>query len=214
MTFADPHLEQHLAAHRGDYAGRRRYIDGHDIAWIMARKREGLSDQNIAAMGRFALIDVQKVCSEHLPGVGGQRRATYDSSRRTASIGFNCRPSYLGPAPAAYRVQFGARLVMHPSIARAVVLRMPTPKKPWKTFVREVAHRHGLTLDDLVGPARSRKISGPRQEAMWVLHQQKRWSLPTIGEFLGGRDHTTILHGVRRHAKRLAETTAPRVAAE
>ncbi|MGB9673112.1 MAG: helix-turn-helix domain-containing protein, partial [Anaerolineales bacterium] len=35
----------------------------------------------------------------------------------------------------------------------------------------------------------------PRQIAMYLLHKDANLSLPQIGEVLGGRDHTTILHG-------------------
>lgn len=68
-----------------------------------------------------------------------------------------------------------------------------------------VAARWDLTLDDLKGQSRKRFIARPRQEAMWHMYQTGRFSLPQIGQFLGGRDHSTILHGVRRHAERIAE---------
>lgn len=77
-----------------------------------------------------------------------------------------------------------------------------------------VAERHGLSLDDLKSPARDRRIAHPRQEAMWQMRQVlrgdglNRYSLPMIGEFLGGRDHTTIRFGVLRHAARLAALKA------
>jgi hypothetical protein len=77
-----------------------------------------------------------------------------------------------------------------------------------------VAIRHGLDVDDLRLPAsvpgaRVIEIAYPRQEAFWLARQQRRpngeprHSLPAIGKFFGGRDHTTILYGVRRHAERL-----------
>lgn len=44
---------------------------------------------------------------------------------------------------------------------------------------------------------------------MWALKQEGRWSLPQIGRLLGNRDHTTIIHGVRQHEKRLREAANP-----
>lgn len=77
-----------------------------------------------------------------------------------------------------------------------------------------VAERYGLTLDDLKGQRRSRRIAHPRQEAMWLMRQvrfsdgRQRYSFPMIGDFLGGRDHTTIQHGCRAYAARLAALKA------
>ena len=45
---------------------------------------------------------------------------------------------------------------------------------------------------------RTRKIARPRQILMWILYRNTGKSLPAIGRTLGGRDHSTILHGVRK----------------
>lgn len=80
----------------------------------------------------------------------------------------------------------------------------------WREILQMVAEANHVTVDDLTGQRRAREFSWPRQEAMWLLRQQRRpngahrFSLPQIGRMLGGRDHTTVLHGVRRHEQRLA----------
>jgi chromosomal replication initiation ATPase DnaA len=80
------------------------------------------------------------------------------------------------------------------------------PGKEAERIVAEVAERHGLTAADLKGPSRLKHISHPRQEAMAALYITGRYSLPGIGRFLGGRDHTTVLVGIRKHeARMLAE---------
>jgi chromosomal replication initiation ATPase DnaA len=71
-----------------------------------------------------------------------------------------------------------------------------------------VALDRGVSFDDLVMPgdvpgARAFAIAHPRQEAMWRMRQAGKWSLPQIGRFLGERDHTTVLSGIRAHQKRL-----------
>ena len=71
----------------------------------------------------------------------------------------------------------------------------------------DVAERHGLTVADLIGPRRLRHIAHPRQEAMFCL-RACGWTLPRIGRAIGDRDHTTVLHGIRAHQKRMAEGRA------
>lgn len=78
------------------------------------------------------------------------------------------------------------------------------PNKPtMRTIAERVAAKHKLRVADLTGPERSRKYAWPRQEAMYEMQQIGR-STPQIGEFLGGRDHTTVLHGISQHKKRMA----------
>jgi chromosomal replication initiator protein len=47
---------------------------------------------------------------------------------------------------------------------------------------------------------RPSSIAGPRQVAMYLAKEMTQKSLPEIGELFGGRDHTTVLHGVRKIA--------------
>ncbi|KAA3642843.1 MAG: chromosomal replication initiator protein DnaA [Chloroflexi bacterium] len=53
----------------------------------------------------------------------------------------------------------------------------------------------GVTVDRLLARDRSREIALPRQVAMFILREEAQISLPQIGEFLGGRDHTTVMYG-------------------
>lgn len=67
----------------------------------------------------------------------------------------------------------------------------------------DVSARFGLSKADLRGPSRQRYIAHARQEFMYLANKAGR-SLPQIGLFLGGRHHTTVLHGVRAHEGRTA----------
>ncbi len=67
-----------------------------------------------------------------------------------------------------------------------------------------VAFLHDVTVDDLRGPSRVRPLVHARQHFMADAYETKQWSMPQIGRYLGWRDHTTVLHGVRAHAKRVA----------
>jgi chromosomal replication initiator protein len=61
-----------------------------------------------------------------------------------------------------------------------------------------VADYYNIRLSDLIGPKRPRNIARPRQVAMFLSKQLTTRSLPEIGRRFGGRDHTTIMHGVRK----------------
>jgi chromosomal replication initiator protein len=61
-----------------------------------------------------------------------------------------------------------------------------------------VAEHYGLKQADLISERRARAVARPRQVAMWLAKQITTRSLPDIGRRFGGRDHTTVLHAVRR----------------
>jgi chromosomal replication initiator protein len=63
---------------------------------------------------------------------------------------------------------------------------------------KATAEHFALKQADLISERRNRAIARPRQAAMWVAKQLTTRSLPDIGRRFGGRDHTTVLHAVRR----------------
>jgi chromosomal replication initiator protein len=63
---------------------------------------------------------------------------------------------------------------------------------------KATAEHYGLLQSDLLSERRNRAIARPRQAAMWLTKQLTTRSLPDIGKRFGGRDHTTVLHAVRR----------------
>jgi chromosomal replication initiator protein len=63
---------------------------------------------------------------------------------------------------------------------------------------RKVAEHYNVRLSDMIGPKRTRTIARPRQVAMYLAKQLTSRSLPEIGRRFGGRDHTTIMHGVKK----------------
>lgn len=76
-----------------------------------------------------------------------------------------------------------------------------------KRILRVVSNRHQVSQVDVCSERRQEAFVHARQEAMWMIKNATSWSLPRIGRFLGGRDHTTVLHGIRAHAKRLKDGT-------
>jgi len=72
--------------------------------------------------------------------------------------------------------------------------QLPTPKR----VMEEVTAVFNISHKDLVGPRRTKGLVLPRQICMYLLRNTCRLPLMSIGEVLGGRDHTTIMHGVDR----------------
>jgi chromosomal replication initiator protein len=78
------------------------------------------------------------------------------------------------------------------------ILRASDRKLTIEEIQRKVAEHYNIRLSDLIGPKRVRNIARPRQVAMYLAKQLTLRSLPEIGRRFGGRDHTTIMHGVRK----------------
>ncbi len=58
-----------------------------------------------------------------------------------------------------------------------------------------VSTYYDIQAEDLKGPRRSRSVTVPRQIIMYLSRKLTEASLPQIGDMLGGRDHSTVLHG-------------------
>jgi chromosomal replication initiator protein len=63
---------------------------------------------------------------------------------------------------------------------------------------RRVAEYYRIRLADIHSPKRTKTVTVPRQVAMYLAKQLTSKSLPEIGRQFGGRDHTTVLHAVRK----------------
>jgi chromosomal replication initiator protein len=61
-----------------------------------------------------------------------------------------------------------------------------------------VADFYGIKVADMYSKRRPANIVLPRQVAMYLAKELTQKSLPEIGELFGGRDHTTVLHAVRK----------------
>lgn len=69
---------------------------------------------------------------------------------------------------------------------------------------RVVADYYKIKITDLLSKQKSRDVARPRQVAMALAKEFTNHSLPEIGGFFGGRDHTTVLHAVRTIKKLVA----------
>ena len=80
----------------------------------------------------------------------------------------------------------------------ADVLRASERKITVEEIQRKVSEHYNIRLSDMIGPKRVRTYARPRQVAMYLAKQLTSRSLPEIGRRFGGRDHTTVMHGVKR----------------
>jgi chromosomal replication initiator protein len=65
---------------------------------------------------------------------------------------------------------------------------------------KTVAEYYKIKVSDMYSKRRPSNIAAPRQVAMYLAKEMTQKSLPEIGELFGGRDHTTVLHAVRKIA--------------
>ena len=63
---------------------------------------------------------------------------------------------------------------------------------------KRVAEHFNIKQSDMQSPRRARQVARPRQVAMFLAKQLTTRSLPEIGRKFGGRDHTTVMHAVKK----------------
>lgn len=84
------------------------------------------------------------------------------------------------------------------------------PQVTPESVLQVVADFYNLSVEELKSASRRQSVVRPRQIACYLLRQEAGASLPQIGQWLGGRDHTTILHACERIAALLEEDRALR----
>lgn len=100
----------------------------------------------------------------------------------------------------AYHNLVGIQITM--DIAQKELQNIITPDKPREItpqLIIEVVSEHfHISIDQMISRSRSSNIAKPRQIAMYLCKEMTGSPLDTIGTLLGGRDHSTIIHGVRK----------------
>ena len=89
------------------------------------------------------------------------------------------------------------------SVAEGILDALVPQRRPREaaSVVQIVARHYNLTKDALLGRSRTKQIANARQVAMYLLREENGLSLINIGEILGGRDHSTVRHGVEKVAQ-------------
>jgi len=106
-----------------------------------------------------------------------------------------------------------------PRAVNVIPLRRPSDRPHIGRILAAVALEYGISVDEIRGPWRSKFYMEPRWVAIWIARKRTLHSFPSIGEYIGGRDHTTCIHAYRKIEERLAmelaaddDTLAERIA--
>ncbi|MCL5784422.1 MAG: chromosomal replication initiator protein DnaA [Patescibacteria group bacterium] len=96
-----------------------------------------------------------------------------------------------------------AKLVGQPLTEETIINylgKSPTAslKIDYKKVFSEINQYFNIKMTDMTGPRRKKELVVPRQLAMYFLYEECKLPYERIGELLGGRDHTTIMHGVEK----------------
>ena len=78
------------------------------------------------------------------------------------------------------------------------LLRQADRKVTVDEIQQRVAAHYNIKLAEMSSPRRARSVARPRQVAMYLAKQLTTLSLPQIGKRFGNRDHTTVMHAVRK----------------
>lgn len=65
-----------------------------------------------------------------------------------------------------------------------------------RLIINVVSQRTGISVNEIMSPRRNKRAVEARQIVMYLARKHTSLSLPQIGKQLGGRDHSTVLHGV------------------
>lgn len=77
-------------------------------------------------------------------------------------------------------------------------LSNPYRKTSPQNILKAVADYYSISTNDLVKRSRKKEVVRPRQIAMFLLREETKLSFPEIGQKLGGRDHSTVIHACEK----------------
>lgn len=152
------------------------------------------------------MIDLQKELASLTP----EERAAAPRDWRPNSSGMLVKvisPDYL-LARIAKRDREGKSEVLSDYHYRMAIKAMTVPgchraSMSMRARVLTIAAANGFTFEQIVSRNKLTELSIVRQEIMWTLREVYKLSFPQIADYLNRGDHTTIVHGVAMHQKRL-----------
>lgn len=117
---------------------------------------------------------------------------------------------------ALVRVEAFASLTNQPitlELAKQVLLHIDTPKKKndnvlLDNILKSVAKNYSVSVSDLRSKKRQKDISAARQIAFYLMKKHTISSLQAIGSYVGGRDHSTVIHAIAKVESKLKENLA------
>jgi chromosomal replication initiator protein len=67
-----------------------------------------------------------------------------------------------------------------------------------KEIIEAVSRFYEISIKDMIGDSRRKELVGPRQAAIFLIREELNTSYPSIGQEMGGRDHTTAMHAYNK----------------
>jgi chromosomal replication initiator protein len=183
---ASPRLRSYLSSglcvkiSPADYELRLRILDH-----LIARKRAH------AAQTGGLVVNIPKNARDHLA-------ARINATPRDLEGAFNqviAQAEFLGTPITLETIQEALSDSRYATAQRLTVDRIQ----------RAVCEMFELTMTDMTSKRRARAVARPRQVAMYLSKTLTKRSLPDIGRRFGGRDHTTVMHAVKRIQELCAE---------
>lgn len=91
------------------------------------------------------------------------------------------------------------------SILAGIISNFQSKSATAKTIIEAAAKFFNINIKDLIGQSRKKELVVPRQIAMYLMRKEINASYPSIGQELGGRDHTTAMHAYNKIDKECQE---------
>ncbi len=93
-------------------------------------------------------------------------------------------------------------------VLKNIIKEQTRPMLNIESIQREVANFFGIKMQDLKSEKKMKNIALPRQIAMYLTRKYTGASFPEIGEKFGGRDHSTVIHAVRKIEAMIGEDSS------
>lgn len=90
-------------------------------------------------------------------------------------------------------------------VLKSILNNPNRPSLTHKKILSMVSKFYNLPQSEIIGQKRNKEIVLPRQVSIFLLRKEMSLSYPKIGEIMGGRDHTTIMHGYEKMEKLIKE---------
>lgn len=91
------------------------------------------------------------------------------------------------------------------SILSGIITSTKSKSVTCKNIIESVSKYFDVEMKDLTGKCRKKELVYPRQLIMFLMRREINTSYPTIGQEIGGRDHTTAMHAFNKITKELEE---------
>lgn len=175
-----------------------------DIAGLDARLRSQLNGSLAVAIPAPDEV-LRRACIHHWAGgADGDGRACSWSAEAVDFVVHGIRSNLRELRGAFSRLDAESQLIQAP-VTRALaesrlqdLLRASRSRPTCRSLRAFVAAEYDVPEDELESPCRSRRCARPRQIAMYLARRLTRDSLTSIGLAFGGRDHSTVMHSIRK----------------